>query len=65
MGFFKEFKEFAMKGNVMDMAIGVVIGGAFGKIKQPLRNIASTYNSLMFLDLYKLSVMHNLLNSDE
>lgn len=36
-----------------------------GKIKQPLRNIASTYNSLMFLDLYKLSVMHNLLNSEE
>ena len=32
MGFIKEFKEFAMKGNVMDMAIGVVIGGAFGKI---------------------------------
>ena len=29
---FKEFKEFAMKGNVMDMAIGVIIGGAFGKI---------------------------------
>lgn len=29
---FKEFKEFAMKGNVLDMAIGVVIGGAFGKI---------------------------------
>jgi large conductance mechanosensitive channel len=28
----KEFKEFAMKGNVMDMAIGVIIGGAFGKI---------------------------------
>ncbi len=28
----KEFKEFAIKGNVMDMAIGVVIGGAFGKI---------------------------------
>lgn len=32
MGFFKEFKEFAVKGNVVDMAIGVVIGGAFGKI---------------------------------
>lgn len=32
MGFFKEFKEFAVKGNVIDMAIGVVIGGAFGKI---------------------------------
>ena len=29
---FKEFKEFAMKGNVLDMAIGVIIGGAFGKI---------------------------------
>lgn len=32
MGFIKEFKEFAVKGNVMDMAIGVIIGGAFGKI---------------------------------
>ncbi len=31
-GFFKEFKEFAMKGNVVDMAVGVIIGGAFGKI---------------------------------
>lgn len=30
--FLNEFKEFAVKGNVMDMAIGVVIGGAFGKI---------------------------------
>jgi large conductance mechanosensitive channel len=29
---FKEFKEFAMKGNVLDMAIGIVIGAAFGKI---------------------------------
>ena len=28
----KEFKEFAIKGNVIDMAVGVVIGGAFGKI---------------------------------
>jgi len=34
--FMKEFKEFAMKGNVMDMAIGVVIGGAFGKIVSSL-----------------------------
>lgn len=32
MGMLKEFKEFAMKGNVIDLAIGVVIGGAFGKI---------------------------------
>lgn len=32
MGLLKEFKEFAMRGNVMDMAIGIIIGGAFGKI---------------------------------
>jgi large conductance mechanosensitive channel len=32
MGILQEFKEFAMKGNVVDMAVGVVIGGAFGKI---------------------------------
>jgi large conductance mechanosensitive channel len=29
---FKEFKEFAMRGNVLDMAVGIIIGGAFGKI---------------------------------
>lgn len=32
MGMMKEFKEFAMRGNVLDMAVGVVIGAAFGKI---------------------------------
>ncbi|MBL4591739.1 MAG: large conductance mechanosensitive channel protein MscL [Phycisphaerales bacterium] len=32
MGMVKEFKEFALKGNVMDMAIGIIIGGAFGLI---------------------------------
>ena len=32
MGIIAEFKEFAVKGNMMDMAIGVIIGGAFGKI---------------------------------
>ena len=36
MGFIKEFKEFAMRGNVIDMAVGVVIGGAFGKIVSSL-----------------------------
>jgi large conductance mechanosensitive channel len=36
MGFIKEFKEFAMKGNVMDMAVGVIIGAAFGKIVSSL-----------------------------
>ena len=38
MGFIKEFKEFAMRGNVLDMAVGVVVGGAFGKIVTSLVN---------------------------
>jgi len=32
MGFIQEFKDFAVKGNVVDMAVGIIIGGAFGKI---------------------------------
>lgn len=36
MGFIKEFKEFAMRGSVIDLAVGVVIGGAFGKIVSSL-----------------------------
>lgn len=36
MGIFKEFKDFAMRGNVIDMAVGVIIGGAFGKIVSSL-----------------------------
>ncbi|MCR5434683.1 MAG: large conductance mechanosensitive channel protein MscL [Bacteroidaceae bacterium] len=36
--FIQEFKAFAMKGNVMDMAVGVIIGGAFGKIVTSLVN---------------------------
>ena len=32
MSIIQEFKEFAVKGNVMDLAVGVIIGGAFGKI---------------------------------
>ena len=38
MGFFKEFKEFAIKGNVIDLAVGVIIGGAFGKIIDSIVN---------------------------
>ena len=34
--FLQEFKAFAMKGNVVDMAVGVVIGAAFGKLSLPL-----------------------------
>jgi large conductance mechanosensitive channel len=41
MGFIKEFKEFAIKGNVIDLAVGVIIGGAFGKI------VNSTVNDLI------------------
>ena len=36
--FFQEFKEFAMRGNVLDMAVGVILGGAFGKITASLVN---------------------------
>jgi large conductance mechanosensitive channel len=36
MGMMKEFREFAVKGNVVDLAVGVIIGGAFGKIVESL-----------------------------
>ena len=36
--FLKDFKEFALKGNVIDMAVGVIVGGAFGKIVSSLVN---------------------------
>ena len=57
MGFFKEFKEFAVKGNVMDMAVGVIIGGAFSKIVTSLVNdilmppIAAVMGNTNFSDL--------------
>ena len=38
MAMFKEFKEFAMRGNVVDMAVGIIIGAAFGKIVSSLVN---------------------------
>ena len=38
MGMIKEFKEFAMRGNVVDMAVGIIIGAAFGKIISSLVN---------------------------
>ena len=38
MGIVKEFKEFAVKGNMLDMAVGIIIGGAFGKIITSLVN---------------------------
>ncbi len=46
--FIEEFKEFAFKGNVLDMAIGVIIGGAFGKIVTALvENIISPFITLL------------------
>lgn len=50
----KEFKEFAMKGNVIDLAVGVVIGGAFGKIVTSLVNDIIT--PLLGLILGKVNV---------
>lgn len=44
----KEFKEFAMKGNVVDMAVGIIIGGAFGKI------VKSFVNDILMPPLGKL-----------
>jgi large conductance mechanosensitive channel len=38
MGMLKEFRDFAMRGNVVDMAVGIIIGGAFGKIVSSLVN---------------------------
>ena len=58
MGFISEFKEFAMKGNVMDMAVGVIIGGAFGKIVTSLVNdvlmplIGKLTGGISFTDLF-------------
>lgn len=54
----KEFKEFAMKGNVIDLAIGVIIGGAFGKIVTSLVNdiimpiVGSLVGKVDFSNLY-------------
>ncbi len=46
--FFSDFKDFAMKGNIMDMAVGVVIGSAFGKIVTSLVNdIITPFISLL------------------
>lgn len=38
MGFIQDFKKFAMRGNMIDMAVGIIIGGAFGKIVSSLVN---------------------------
>jgi large conductance mechanosensitive channel len=58
MSMSKEFKEFAMRGNVIDMAVGIVIGGAFGKIVSSFVNdvimppIGLLMGNVNFNDLY-------------
>ncbi len=61
MSFIKEFKEFAMKGNVMDMAVGVIIGGAFGKIVSSLVDdmLMPIIGSIIGNDFEKLSTTIN------
>lgn len=61
MSFIKEFKEFAMKGNVMDMAVGVIIGGAFGKIVSSLVDdmLMPIIGTLAGSDFEKLSTTIN------
>jgi len=58
MGFLQEFRDFAVKGNVVDMAVGIIIGGAFGKIVSSLVNdmimppIGKLMNNTNFSDLF-------------
>lgn len=58
MGIGKEFKDFAMRGNVVDLAVGIIIGGAFGKIVTSLVNdivmppIGLLIGGVNFKDLY-------------
>ena len=58
MGMLKEFKDFAMRGNVVDLAVGVIIGAAFGKIVSSMVNdvlmppIGMLMGSVNFSDLY-------------
>lgn len=58
MGMAKEFREFAVKGNVIDLAVGVIIGGAFGKIVTSLVNdiimpvVSGLFGNLDFSQLF-------------
>jgi large conductance mechanosensitive channel len=58
MGMLKEFREFAMRGNVVDMAVGIIIGGAFGKIVTSMVNdvlmppIGKLMGNVNFTDLF-------------
>ena len=68
MSMLKEFKEFAMRGNVVDMAVGIIIGGAFGKIIASLVNdvimppIGLLVGGIDFKDL-KVTMTDDVLNA--
>lgn len=70
MGFVHEFKEFAVRGNVVDLAVGVIIGGAFGKIVSSLvadvimPPIGLVTGGVDFTDL-KLVLQHKVLDGDK
>ncbi|MEO8101230.1 MAG: large conductance mechanosensitive channel protein MscL [Betaproteobacteria bacterium] len=58
MSFMSEFREFAVKGNVVDLAVGVIIGGAFGKIVDSVVNdlimpvVGRIFGNLNFADMF-------------
>jgi large conductance mechanosensitive channel len=60
MGFVKEFKDFAMKGNMVDLAVGVIIGGAFGKIVDSL--VTDVITPLLLAPALKAAGVDNLAN---
>jgi large conductance mechanosensitive channel len=60
MGFVKEFKDFAMKGNMVDLAVGVIIGGAFGKIVDSL--VGDVITPLLLAPALKAAGVDNLAN---
>ena len=58
MGFAKEFKEFALKGNVVDLAVGVIIGAAFGAIVSSL--VEDVITPLILTPMLKASNLENI-----
>ena len=67
--FFEEFKAFAMRGNVVDMAVGVVIGGAFGKISTSIVNdiimpVVSMITGGIDFTAWKIVLKEAVLNAD-
>jgi large conductance mechanosensitive channel len=60
MGFFQEFREFASKGNVVDLAVGVIIGAAFGKITTSL--VEDIFNPILSPVLGQVDLANKFIN---